>query len=215
MKDIQVARLKNSLVLSKVTKISNNPPVLKLEGEKFNMATDIILDGVYAQQWVSISDKEILVYVPSTFSNKTIGSIAVVTEELIPNVPNLVFFELGTRVKSIDGIQKLIQNFVKILMQSPSSNKFQPVGGGLLKLAGMNTVSDDRTARSDIISGISRAKNYLLGIQGANKRIPLSEKLLDVQVLGISSGKQPNTSLIVNIKIINRIGEEATTNVSI
>ncbi len=215
MKDIKVARLKNALTLSKITRISNNPPVLKLEGEKFNTATDIIMDGVYCHQWISISDKEILASVPATFSNKTIASIAVVTEELIPNTPNLIFFEAGPRVKSVEGIQKLIQNFVKILMQSPSSNKFQAVGGGLLKLSGMNMVSDDRTARSDIINGISRAKNYLLTAQAPNKQLPLAEKLLDVQVLGIAAGDNANTSLVVNLKITNRIGEDATTNVSI
>lgn len=215
MKDVKIAHLKNSLPLSTITKISSKPPILKLTGEKYNTATDVLLDGIYAKQWLAISDKEILVYIPSTFSNKTISSIAVITEELIPNIPNLTFFEIGSRVKKIEGIQKLVQQFVKILMQSPGSNKFQPVGGGLIDVIGKNTVADDRSARSDIINGISRTKTYLINVQNKNKDLPLAEKLLDAKILNITSGTQPNVSIVVNLQITNRVGVSSDATVSI
>jgi hypothetical protein len=215
MKDVKIAHLKNSLKVSSVSKISSNPPILKIIGEKFNTATDILLDGIYARQWVAISDKEILLYIPVTFSNKTIGTIAVVSDELIPNVPNLTFFEVGSRVRKIEGIQKLVQQFTKILLQTPGSNKFQPVGGGLLSIIGKNTMSDDRTARTDIINGINRTKSYLISIQNNNKDLPLSEKLLDAKILNISSGTQPNVSLVVNIQITNRVGVSSSATVSV
>jgi hypothetical protein len=215
MKDVKIAHLKNSLKVSSVSKISSNPPILKIIGEKFNTATDILLDGIYTRQWVAISDKEILLYIPVTFSNKTIGTIAVVSDELIPNVPNLTFFEVGSRVRKIEGIQKLVQQFTKILLQTPGSNKFQPVGGGLLSIIGKNTMSDDRTARTDIINGINRTKSYLISIQNNNKDLPLSEKLLDAKILNISSGTQPNVSLVVNIQITNRVGVSSSATVSV
>lgn len=211
MKDIKVAHLKNSLTVNSISRITNSP-ILKITGEKFNTATDVILDGNYAKQWVALSDKEIVVYLNN---NNTISSVAVVTEDQIPNIPNLIFFETGSRTRSVTGIQKLIQNFVKLLLQSPDSNKFKTIGGGFIKIAGKNMVSDDRTARSDIINGINRIKNYMIGEQNPRKDLPLSEKLLDVQILNITSGTQPQSSLIVNISLKNKMGDVASTNVSI
>lgn len=215
MKDIRVAKLKNSLVVKNVVKVSSNPAILQITGEKFESATEVLINNISAQQWVATENDIILVYLPASLSTVPITSVAVITEDFVKNIPNLVYFEIGNKIQAVEGIQKLIQNFVKILLQSPGSNKFQSVGGGLLKIAGQSLINGDKTARTDIIDAITRTKSYLFSAHSKNPKIPLSEKLLDVQILSITVGENGKTDLIVSLAIKNRLGEQSSTNVAI
>jgi hypothetical protein len=216
MKDIKVAKLKNSLTVKNVTKVSSSPPILQVTGEKFESATEVLINSISAQQWVATENDTILVYLPASLSTVPITSVAVITEDFVQNIPNLVYFEIGSKIQAVEGIQKLIQNFVKILLQSPGSNKFQSVGGGLLKIAGQTLINGgDKTARTDIIDAVTRTKSYLFSAHSKNPKIPLAEKLLDAQVLSITVGENGKTDLIVSLAIKNRLGEQSSTNVAI
>lgn len=216
MKDIKVAKLKNSLSIKGATRVSVTPLIIQITGDKFETASEVIINEVSIQQWVAISNDTILAYLPKILEGITISSVAVLTDEIIPNIPNLVHFEIGSRIQSVEGIQKLIQNFTKVLLQSPGSNKFQTVGGGLLKISGQSLLNGgDRTARGDIIDAINRTKNYLFALHSTKNKMPLSEKLLDAQILSIDLGEDTKSDLIVNLLIINRIGQQSSTNVAI
>lgn len=216
MKDIKVAKLKNSLSIKGATKVSTTPLIIQIDGDKFETANEVIINEVSIQQWVAISNDTILAYLPKILEGITISSVAVLTDEIVPNIPNLVHFEIGSRIQSVEGIQKLIQNFTKVLLQSPGSNKFQTVGGGLLKISGQSLLNGgDRTARGDIIDAVTRTKNYLFALHSTKNKMPLSEKLLDAQILSIDLGENTRSDLIVNLLIINRVGQQSSTNVAI
>jgi len=216
MKDIKVAKIKNSLSIKGAIKVSSSPLIIQITGDKFETANEVIINEVSIQQWVAISNDTILAYLPKILEGITISSVAVLTEELVPNVPNLVHFEIGSRIEAVEGIQKLIQNFTKVLLQSPGSNKFQTVGGGLLKISGQSLLNGgDRTARGDIIDAINRTKNYLFALHSTKNKMPLTEKLLDAQILSINLGENSKSDLVVNLLIINRAGQQNSTNVAI
>jgi hypothetical protein len=215
MKDVKVTRLKNSLKINRVDRTTTSPPILHIYGEDFDLATEIFLNEQLIRNWIPINNGEILVEIPKTLENKTIDKIAIISDVLKPNIPNLTFFELGTTVRSVDGISSLVQHFIKILMQSPGSNKFQKVGGGLAKISGKNMRSQQHDVKADIVSAVNVTKNYITRTQQNDPKLPLAQKLADVVILGVNVDPKNPTTILVNLLLKNKLGEEFTTNVSL
>jgi hypothetical protein len=202
MKDIKIARFKNPLKISSVTRLSNN--ITAIKGEGFLEANEVYINEISQRSYIILSDKEIAVNFPG---DEKILNVAVLTEQLILNQPNLTFFEIGPSFKSIEGMSKLIQNFIVPLMRTPNTNKFDTFGGGMLKLPGKLMTNAGGNIKADIVNAVDRTKNYLINKQ--NKlNIPLSEKLLDVRVVAVSIDAEHNMSVAVTIT--NKAGESSS-----
>lgn len=216
MIDIKVAKLKNSLTISGVQKVSTSPVIIQITGSNLENATEVLVNDLSLSQWVATANDTILAYLPPSLASVTISSVSVLTENIVPGVPNLVHYEVGNKIESTEGIQKLLQNFVKVLLQTPGSNVFQSVGGGMLKITGQSLMNGgDRTARGEIVDAINRTKSYLFSLHSKNSTMPLSEKLLDVQILSIDTGENVKTDLIINLLVLNRAGQQVSSNVAI
>ena len=202
MKDIKIARFKNPLKISSVTRLSNN--ITAIKGEGFLEANEVYINEISQRSYIILSGKEIAVNFPG---DEKILNVAVLTEQLILNQPNLTFFEIGPSFKSIEGMSKLIQNFIVPLMRTPNTNKFDTFGGGMLKLPGKLMTNAGGNIKADIVNAVDRTKNYLINKQ--NKlNIPLSEKLLDVRVVAVSIDAEHNMSVAVTIT--NKAGESSS-----
>lgn len=206
MKDIKVARFKNPLKVKSVQRLSNN--ITSITGQDFQTASELFINEELQRQWIISSNTEILLTYPST---KDILTVAILTDELIVNKLNLTFFELGPQLKSVSGMPKLIQNFIKLLLQAPNSNKFNTFGGGLLKIPGKTIESTQQSVKTDIITAIDRTKTFLVNKQNKIQSLPLSEKLLDVQVLSMNIDADSNMTVSVLVK--NKLGEESVISV--
>ena len=206
MKDIKIARFKNPLKVKTIKRLSNN--ITSVIGDNFQTASELFVNEEVQRQWIILSNTEIAVTFPSSVD---IFSIAVLTEELIPDRLNLTFFEIGPQLKSVSGMSKLIQNFLKFLLMAPNSNKFNTFGGGLLKIPGKTIDNSQQSIKTEIINAIQRTKNYLVNRQNKIQSMPLSEKLLDVQVLSMNIDTESNMTVSVLIK--NKVGEESVISV--
>lgn len=212
--DISIARFKRALKINKIDKLSTNPPILHLFGD-FSSASEVRINNQLVREWFLQNEGEIYVSIPPQLQNVIIENISVISESLEQNIPNLVFFELGTNFNSVSGIQLLLQNFMRIFAQSPDSNKFRRTGGGLIKLAGKNMLAQQGSVKADIVQAVNRTKNYLIREQ-QNQNIPLAEKLLDAQILGINTDREsPKDGLILNLLVTNKLGQQETANLTI
>jgi hypothetical protein len=205
MKDIKIARFKNPLKISSVTRLSNNITVIK--GEGFLDADEVYINEIHQRSWIILSDKEIAVNFPG---GEKVLTVAVLTEKLILNQPNITFFEIGPSFKSIEGMSKLIQNFIVPLMRTPGTNKFDTFGGGMLKLPGKLMTNAGGNIKADIVNAVERTKNYLINKQN-RLNIPLAEKLLDVRVVAVSLDADHNMSVAVTIT--NKAGESSNVTI--
>lgn len=210
MKDVKVVRRRNVLPITKVTKISSDPAILEVLGDNFTDANQVRLNDAIVNDWVLAASDRILISIPDSLQKITLYTVAVLTEELRSN-DNILSFEIG-RIESVSGIDSLVQHFVKVLLQSPGSNVFKPGGGGVLKLAGKNTINYGNSIKSDLIEAVDRTKNQLLSEQ-ANSRISLTEKLANAEILGIGFGDDP-TQLIIAIKLTNSLGQSIEANIT-
>lgn len=202
MKDIKISRFKNPLKINSVSRLTDN--ITTINGEDFFRTTEVYINEELLKNWLVLSNNQIAVTFPASTKIET---VAVLTEELIVNQPNLTFFENGPILKSTSGMSKLIQNFIKLLVRSPDSNKFSTFGGGLLKIPGKTMTFDQNSVKIDVVNAINRTKNYLIELQNNNKA-PLSEKLLDVQIVSINIDPDSNMSISVILK--NKLGQEST-----
>lgn len=205
MKDIKIARFKNPLKVSSVTRLSNN--ITAIKGEGFLDADEVYINEIHQRSWIILSDKEIAVNFPG---GEKVLTVAVLTEKLILNQPNLTFFEIGPSFKSIEGMSKLIQNFIVPLMRTPGTNKFDTFGGGMLKLPGKLMTNAGGNIKADIVNAVERTKNYLINKQN-RINIPLAEKLLDVRVVAVSLDADHNMSVAVTIT--NKAGESSNVTI--
>lgn len=205
MKDIKIARFKNPLKISSVTRLSNN--ITAIKGEGFLDADEVYINEIHQRSWIILSDKEIAVNFPG---GEKVLTVAVLTEKLILNQPNLTFFEIGPSFKSIEGMSKLIQNFIVPLMRTPGTNKFDTFGGGMLKLPGKLMTNAGGNIKADIVNAVERTKNYLINKQN-RINIPLAEKLLDVRVVAVSLDADHNMSVAVTIT--NKAGESSNVTI--
>ena len=205
MKDIKIARFKNPLKVSSVTRLSNN--ITAIKGEGFLDADEVYINEIHQRSWIILSDKELAVNFPG---GEKVLTVAVLTEKLILNQPNLTFFEIGPSFKSIEGMSKLIQNFIVPLMRTPGTNKFDTFGGGMLKLPGKLMTNAGGNIKADIVNAVERTKNYLINKQN-RLNIPLAEKLLDVRVVAVSLDADHNMSVAVTIT--NKAGESSNVTI--
>lgn len=193
----------------KYTKATRNKNVLTIKGEELLKVTEVLLNNYTCDVWVKISDNTLLIEIPEFLHAQSITSIA-----LFGKASNLSTATLSAEFndKPVDGLQKLVQRYVKYLLQAPNSNAFTPGGGGLLSFIGTNTTEDGKNINSRVIDAIS-ATNVLVFDEQAKQQLPLSEKLLGASVLGITASEPDE--VVVSIKITNQAGVTATAAVNL
>jgi len=215
MKDIKVISIRTNLPIAlPVKKIKDNPLTLEIHGSRFNLANHVYINELEVA-FTIISNQIIVVKVPTNIKQQSISSIAVTTEIPVLNQKNLIHFEFGNAFRSLDGFQRLIQHFVKILLQAPGSNIFNKTeGGGLLSFIGQNTINNGVPITSDIMDGVIRTKNIIIARQNARQGIPLDERLLDASVDNVSFGAD-KTSVVLGITLRNMAGTSLSTSLTV
>lgn len=214
MIDLKIAVIKDILPFISAEKILDDPPTLEIRGQDFLRATAVYMNDTQSPEFVVLSNEQIWAQIPNSQKNDVITSVMVVSETLSPGKQSLLHFELK-HFRTVTGVQKLAQYFVKLLLQSPGSDIFnKDIGGGLLKMIGQNDVlNNGKTVKSSIIDAITRIKTYIVANQNQNPSIPLNEKLLDVKINGVDFD-DTRTEITVNLTLTSMSGQQVTTNVS-
>lgn len=215
MKDIKVISIRTSLPISfPVTKISDNPLTLEIRGSGFLRAKYVYLNDFFITTFSIISDQLITVEVPSILAQKDIKRIQVLSDSPVVNKKNALYFEMPDTIQSVEGFQRTIQHFVKLLMQTPGSNAFNiNEGGGLLQIIGKNTVNEGVSVTTDVIDGINRTKEIIIAKQNKLKNIPLNERLMTVTINAVSIKNK--TDLLIELTLTNMSGTSLNASLSL
>jgi hypothetical protein len=195
MDTIQVVRLLDVL---RVNSARNAPGVsprsLIIKGEDFRNVEQVIMDGFVSPSFVAYSMTEMIAEVPAPLRQAVITDVSVLSGSLTLTERSLVEFTFGTRPKKASGVLRLMQNFLRILLRSPGSNRFHPrSGGGLLKRIG--STANNQTA-ADIAIAVQSAKQYMINVQTADRNIPPSERLLSAEIQALTVDPQSTTAFV-------------------
>jgi len=217
VKDLKILTIRDLLPISKVDFVANITPLsLNIVGEKLDQATLVLINDVEAPEYVVVSRNRIIAQVPSSETLSIISKVVVVAEKPSADRSSLLHFEMLGTFRSLQGVERLVQHFCKMLLQSPGSDKFSPGdGGGLLKIVGRNVSrGDSKSLQASVVGAVSRTRDQLLSRQASNSRIPSDERLLSATTEAVGFDVA-TTTLRARIALSAVSGRQAVANLTV
>jgi hypothetical protein len=216
MFDLKFLSIRDLLPVVKVEFAQGLVPLsVIVTGDKMNEASQVLINDVECPEFIVASPTRLIAQVPNSERNSTLRKIAVLAESPSVNRSSLLKFELGPSLKTISGLERLVQLFVKLLLQTPGSDKFDTTqGGGLLAAVGKNiSKNDNKSVQAMVVSAISRTRDQIVAMQAKNNRIPADERLLTAKTEAV--GFDPNTTTVsASVSLTAVSGRQAVTNIS-
>lgn len=216
MLDIKIIAIKDILPVNKVSFVFGmSPRSLRIEGSNLLQADEVIINDIPSPEFMSVSNSKIIAQVPDSQKESTIRKISVLATKPSPDRRSILRFDVGRTITSIKGIEKLIQYFTKMLLQTPGSDRFNPAdGGGLLSMVGRAvSKNDSKSLQASVVSAVSRTREQVIARQNKIARIPPDERLLraDTQAVGFN----PNTTtLAARVSVGAVSGRSAVANLT-
>jgi hypothetical protein len=198
----------------KVSRVRNVPglPVRTLDvvGEDFRAVDEVLLNNIAAPSFVVVSGTRLLVEVPGSLASATITSVMVLSKRLTLSSKSIMRFSLGHSVGKLQGIFRLMQLFLKVLMTTPGTDIFSPgSGGGALSRIGQSIGAEDGSdIVSDLVISVDRTTRQIIQIQSRNQSIPAGERLLSAKVLSCGFNKN-ETAQTASIELVSQAGKSA------
>ena len=215
MIDLKVLFIRDLLPISKVDYANITPLSVIIQGENFDQATKVLINDLEAPEFIAVSSSRIMAQVPDSLRTSSLQKIAVLAEKPSVTRSSVLGFEVGTSIKGIKGLEKLVQYFCKLLLQTPGSDKFYPEdGGGLLSAVGL-TVSryEARSMQTLISSAVNRTRDQILAKQSKSYRLPSDERLLIATTDAV--GFDPNTTTVsARVSLAAASGRQAVANLT-
>jgi phage baseplate assembly protein W len=190
-----------------------SPPSIVVVGDGMEQADEVVINGESTTTFAVSAADRLVVQVPESQVGTPIASIQVFAA--LPQVDSSAQILMSTdQVKKIEGVERLIQSFLIVLLTTPGSDAFEPAsGGGLLGLVGRPTDAGGKGIAADVATAVERTKAELLKLQSKNRKIPPSERLLSATLVSVNFD-QNSTILSATVEITNSMGDSAQVNVS-
>jgi hypothetical protein len=194
-----------------VNEIQEAPGVIPrsviITGDDFASVETVLLNQFPAPEFVQYAPHKILAQVPDQVRDDVIRDVMVLSTALTLTDKSLVEFTVGTRPKKVNGILRLIQIFIRMLLRTGGSNIFHTrLGGGLQKKVGatIGGAGRDRVI-GDAILAVANTRQQIISAQTPDRNIPVSERLLGAEVGGVDYDLQSGT-LFMTIILTNYSG---------
>lgn len=216
MIDIKIILIKDILQVNRVSYIEDFFPVsVRIEGRQFLQATEVLINDINSPEFMVLSDSRLIAQVPESQAKSRLRSVTVLANKPSTDRSSILHLDAGKTFSSLQGIEKLLQYFVKILLQNPGSDIFNPTeGGGVLGLVGRVVTKKDTTSLSaSLVSSVNQTRDQILVKQNKITRIPSDERLLraDTEAAGFNPS---TTTLAARISIGAVSGRDAVANLT-
>ena len=190
--DLQVISVVDDLQVTSVEEVEGAVPrtirVVSAEGG-LRFAQRVFINDFGVDTFIIVSDFSLLVAPGPTFDGLPVNqmSVVVVSDQATGRRRVRLFFGPTLQVSDVDGVQKLIQGVVKILLTSVGSNRFKlGQGGNLLKMLGTNLDPSSQAKISTTISqAVSATEEQVLNAQALESGLPADERLLALSLSNI------------------------------
>jgi hypothetical protein len=215
--DFQVVFPQKLVELSSVRTVQGVVPrTLSVIGSDFRAVDEVLINGVPSPDVVVLSQQSLLAQIPAVFVDQTITSVAVASRELGLSARSTLKFRLGRTPSKVSGVLRLVQLFLKLLLQTPGSDIFaKTLGGGALRGLGTTFCKEESGAIvSDFVLAVSTTQRQLIALQGRNPSLPRDERLLAAKVLAASFNRN-ESALLVSLELTSQAGRAAVVNVTV
>lgn len=204
--DIRCLEYLDLLTITDVRPADNALPAIVVSGNNMGSASSVTVNGVPCKDIAVVSNEKVLVSLPRNLWLDPIDDISVFGSNDRGSIKTRLGFTIDNGKKT-EGLQKLIQWFIKLLLQTPGSDSFDPIGGGLLSLVGrtydMDSVSN---VRRQLVLNTAIIAGELVKRQ-TNSKAPLSERLNAVDILDVDFNS-PTATIFIRLALSNQLGEQ-------
>jgi hypothetical protein len=182
-------RLIRLLDVLSVTSMRNAPGLkprhlIVTVNEPLDSIDQVLVNSVSSPSFVVYAEHELLVEVPSFLQRDTITEVVVLSTSPTPTKRAVIQMGTGVRMGRIRGSERLLQNFVRLLLRTTGTNVFHPYTGGSLARSVGKTA--DRTVASEVAIAVSTVRRQIIAAQSITPAIPPDERLLSAEVSGLS-----------------------------
>lgn len=217
MNDLKILTVRDVLPVSTAEYAKDISPLsILITGSKMDQANHVYINDVESPEFIIISQNRVLAQIPTSERNSILRKLSVIAD--VPSISrnSLLHFEVGKSVRPVRGIEKLVQSFCKILLQTPGTDRFRPNdGGGLMKIIGRDvSKGDSKNLQASVVSAVSRTKEQLMARQASDRRIPADERLLTASTESVGFDSS-TTTLIARISVSAVSGKLAVANLTL
>tara|TARA_Y100000816_G_scaffold289457_1_gene275940 strand:+ start:1081 stop:1716 length:636 start_codon:yes stop_codon:yes gene_type:complete len=197
--DLSVVQKKSEIpIYSFSVKNIFSPPLLDIVGESGLLETDYVeINGVKSSTISIVNDRRVLVEIPESVS-EVLSLKVISTNSKASNIFNLEN-GLGSRGRTVSGIDRVIQKVVKVLLTSPNSDVLNPsLGAGVNTFIAKNYPSHGALS-SEMVTAISLAEKAIIAAE-VRDDISDAEKLGSITVVEMVPIDKVGVSLSLEIR---------------
>lgn len=202
--DLQIVRALSYLPVSALRVVpAAEPPLLEILGGPFDGVEEVHINDQVSPSFVLPTPNKIVAQIPQPASQY---EVSVLSPSVFLTDRAAYQFTLGRQPRLITGFPKLIQTFIRVLLQTPGTSILNPeMGGGLrAKLKNTLTAEEVRDLRAEAHLSVKKAANDILVAQ-ARQNLPRDEKLALAEVR--SCYTDPTTrKLYLGVDLRNQAG---------
>lgn len=209
--DVQVTYLRDVLTVTSVTNVPDmEPRTLDIRGPDFRSVERVEINEYPSSNFVVASKTRLLAEVPVEQESKVVRSIAILSSKFTHTERSQVKFEFTNNPRRLQGLQKMIQTFLLILLRTPGSDAFyQNIGGGVQRLIGATfSKSNTGSISADFVLAVSRTRSQIITLQASNPRLSPDERLAAANVMS-SVFSPTQTALLVRVELVAQSGKRA------
>jgi len=191
MRDLQTMQLVDDFTVtgaSEVETFSGEPRTLLLEasGGGLGAATRVLVNDLGIDDFTIVNDYEVLLRLPSTLDDAPLTNMVFVVYGSFATGRHRVrlIHAITRRPRAQSGLQKLIQQVVRVMLSGPRSNKFDRSSGGGLGEEITNSISNGTDPAAAVAQAVDATQAYFTSRQRGQK-IPANERLRSFSFEGI------------------------------
>jgi len=193
------------------------PRALDVIGQDFRSVDEVLINDAASPDVIVLSQTRLIAQLPD-FLQKSLDvrSVAVLSRKLTITNRSYLRFRISDSPGAVRGILRLVQLFLKVLLQTPGTDIWdRKAGGGALKNIG-ETFGADQGADviSDFVISVDSTSRQIVAVQGREVRIPRDERLLAAKVLSVGYDKNLG-ALLAAVEITSQAGRAATANLEL
>jgi hypothetical protein len=185
------------------------PPSILMTGRDLQKATEILINDVKVLEFIVQDDRHIIARIPDGQVGKQINSVMAFSPISVSYSSAAVELGLTTPIKTLAGVDRLVQSWLIVFFTTPGSTIFDKTsGGGANALIGKTTDAGHQGVAADLALCIDRTKNELMRLQAETPYIPLDERLLSASLTNLFF--DPDTSTLNAVVTLDTMSGAST-----
>lgn len=210
MMDFKIVHARAELQVYSVAPIRGFvPPSIVVVGEQLNSVSEILYNGILVSEYVVSSPSRLIVRIPPSQVGKDLMDFKVFSNRPLQNADASLLMEVSRPLKTISGMDRLIQNWMIVFMTTPNSDVFTPTsGGGARAIIGSRTDSKNKSASADLAVAVQKTEAELIKSQAKSFNIPPEEKLLSSSLESVFFDDSTGT-ISARVQLRNMVNKSA------